>query len=75
MAFKRWVTHPAFGVSCIPLKIIRVDRKKKEVGGSEFGASLGYIVSSRIARAIDRNPVSKEKKMCGEATEQKVSGS
>jgi hypothetical protein len=28
---------------------------------SEFKASLGYKVSSRIARAIQRNPVSKEK--------------
>jgi hypothetical protein len=29
---------------------------------SEFEASLVYIVSSRIARAIQRNPVSKKKK-------------
>jgi hypothetical protein len=29
---------------------------------SEFEASLVYKVSSRIARAIQRNPVSKKKK-------------
>jgi hypothetical protein len=29
---------------------------------SEFEASLGYRVSSRIARAIQRNPVSKKPK-------------
>jgi hypothetical protein len=29
---------------------------------SEFEASLVYRVSSRIARAIQRNPVSKKKK-------------
>jgi hypothetical protein len=29
---------------------------------SEFEASLVYKVSSRIARAIERNPVSKKKK-------------
>jgi hypothetical protein len=29
---------------------------------SEFEASLGYKVSSRTARAIQRNPISKKKK-------------
>jgi hypothetical protein len=31
---------------------------------SEFEASLVYRVSSRTARAIQRNPVSKKKKIC-----------
>jgi hypothetical protein len=40
--------------------------KSQHLGGrgrriSEFKASLGYTVSSRTARAIQRNPVSKNK--------------
>jgi hypothetical protein len=35
---------------------------KAEAGGSEFEASLGYKVRSRTARAIHRNPVSKNQK-------------
>jgi hypothetical protein len=31
---------------------------------SEFEASLVYRVSSRTARAIQRNPVSKKKRVC-----------
>jgi hypothetical protein len=38
-----------------------------EAGGSlEFEASLVYRVSSRTARATQRNPVSKKKKSTGE---------
>jgi hypothetical protein len=33
-----------------------------ETGGSEFEASLVYRVSSRAARATQRNPVSEKKK-------------
>ena len=33
-----------------------------EAGGSEFEASLVYRVSSRTARVIQRNPVSKKTK-------------
>ena len=33
-----------------------------EAGGSEFEASLVYRVSSRTARATQRNPVSKNRK-------------
>jgi hypothetical protein len=34
---------------------------ESEVGGIEFKASLIYRVSSRIAKATQRNPVSKNK--------------
>jgi hypothetical protein len=33
-----------------------------QAGGFEFKASLIYKVSSRTARAIQRNPISKKKK-------------
>jgi hypothetical protein len=36
--------------------------REAEAGGSEFKASLVYKVSSRTARAIQRNPVSKNQK-------------
>jgi hypothetical protein len=38
---------------------------------SEFEASLVYKVSSRTARAIQRNPVSKEKKTRKKETKKK----
>jgi hypothetical protein len=38
---------------------------------SEFKASLVYIVSSRTARAIQRNPVSGKKKRRGERREER----
>jgi hypothetical protein len=34
--------------------------QEAESGGSEFKANLVYRVSSRIAKAIQRNPVSKQ---------------
>ena len=35
--------------------------QEAEAGGFEFGASLVYKVSCRTARAIQKNPVSKNK--------------
>ena len=39
--------------------------REAEAGGFEFKASLVYRVSSRTARAAQRNPVSKKKKRGG----------
>ena len=44
-------------------------RRQRQVDLCEFRASLVYILSSRIARAISRDPVSKHKK-----TETKTKG-
>jgi hypothetical protein len=37
-------------------------QRQRQAGISEFEASLVYRVSSRTAKAIQRNPVSKKKK-------------
>jgi hypothetical protein len=41
--------------------VVEHDFNPREAGISGFKASLVYKVSSRTARAIQRNPVSKEK--------------
>jgi hypothetical protein len=55
--YKRVVNGQAWW--CTPL-IPALWRQRQEI--SEFEASLVYKVSSRTARAIQRNPVSKNKK-------------
>jgi hypothetical protein len=43
------------------MPLIPALRRQREVDISEFEASLVYRVSSRTARATQRNPVSKKK--------------
>jgi hypothetical protein len=41
--------------------VFNLSTQEAEAGGSAFKASLVYIVSSRTARATQKNPVSKTK--------------
>ena len=63
------VWHPHLGLQnkdlMWPREMVHVfnsSTQEAEAGGSEFEASLVYIVSSRMARATQRNPVVDQKK-------------